>query len=136
MDPQAAAVGSLAPDGDWVGLRPRGDRYELVRGRGGQVVSARPATADELLLTALVYFSQALDPPPPEVEATHADVADAVRWLAARETDAARCDLLRRAVDAIDDGLAADEVMSRLALTLSPAWRDQPASVLRALIRR
>ncbi|MGH2358151.1 MAG: hypothetical protein ACRDGJ_09085 [Candidatus Limnocylindria bacterium] len=129
---QPAAVGRLAPDGDWVGLRRRRDRYDLVVGRAGLILTARRATPDEVLLTALVYFSQALQAPPPEAEATHADMADAVRWLAEHETDASRAELLRRAVDAIDDGLAGDEVMSRLAAALPAAWRDRPASVLGA----
>ena len=51
-----------------------------------------------------------LAPPPPDLEATQADVAELVRSLAADP----------EAIDAIDDGLPGDAVALRLA-TLLPA---------------
>ena len=133
MDEPAVAIGRLAPDGaDWVGIRQRQGRYDLVIGHDGLIVATRRASPEEIVLAALVYFAQVLEPPPAEVEATHEDVANAVRRLAAREDDPRRASLLTEAIDAIDDGLAADEVMNRLAAALPADWRDDPAAELSA----
>lgn len=87
-----------------------------------------------LAAAALVFFLAALDDPPTELEATHADVADLVRSLAA-ETTGSGTDAAREAVDAIDDGLAADAVALRLQRLLPPGadalviLRDRLAAV-------
>ena len=57
----------------------------------------------------------ALDDPPPDIEATHADVGRLVRDVASRATGQETRRLLAEAVDAIDDGLAEDAVINRLA---------------------
>ena len=115
----------------WIGLGARPDGFDLVVGRGPAIFAARPATRDDLLLAVLAYFSEGLEAPPAELEATHADVATVVRWLAEREPDAKRLGALRDAIDAIDDGLAVDEVMTRLAVALPPELRDDPSAALR-----
>jgi len=63
----------------------------------------------------IAYFEEALDPPPPELEATQADLAGLLAWIAKAETDAARSRLIGQALDAIDDGLAGDAVVARLS---------------------
>jgi hypothetical protein len=115
----------------WVGLGAQPDGFDLVVGRGPAILAARPATRDDLLLAVLAYFSEGLEVPPAELEATHGDVATVIRWLAEREPDARRRGALRDAIDAIDDGLAVDEVMTRLAMALAPELRDDPVAALR-----
>jgi hypothetical protein len=75
-----------------------------------------------LAAAASAYFLASLDPPPPDLEATHADVAALVRSLAADP----------EAIDAIDDGLPGDAVALRLA-TLLPADADPVRLLVTAL---
>ncbi len=115
MEPRpAVAVGRLASGGAWVGFAPAEDGYRLAFGdEAGELppVVTDPATLRaDLLNVALAYFGDAAEPAPDELQATHGDVADLVRWLAATAGDEAP-PALRMAVDAIDDGLAADAVM-------------------------
>ena len=118
MDVAACAVGRLAPDGPWIGFAPAlDDTYVLVIGGAG-VSRREPADADDLLSLALAYFEDGLDAPPEELAATHADIGALVRHLAEVETDASRRASLTEAVDAIDDGLAPDVVVSRLVACL------------------
>ena len=131
MDGVACAVGRLGPDGPWVGFAPTlDDTYALVVGTlpGGQrQVVADP---DDLLALALAYFEEALDPPPDELAATHGDIGALVRHLAEHATDETQRRLLREAVDAVDDGLAADATIA----TLSRALGDGADALVR--IRR
>lgn len=131
MDLPPVALGRPGPGAEWIGLGARPNGFDLVVGRGTAILAAEPATSEDLLLAVLAYFSEGLGAPPAELEATHADVATVIRWLAEREADATRRDALRDAVDAIDDGLAVDEVMTRLAVALPPELRDDPVAALR-----
>lgn len=131
VDQPPVALGNLGPGLDWVGIGSRPDGFVIVVGRGPAILASRPATPDDLLLAVLAYFGDALEAPPPELEATHGDMATVIRWLAEREPDARRHRTLREAVDAIDDGLAVDEVLTRLALALPHELRDDPVGALR-----
>lgn len=130
MDAAACAVGRLRPGGPWVGFAPTlDDGYALVvEGPGASGRSA--ADSDLLLALAIAYFEDALDAPPDELAATHADIASLVRHVAEAEGDAARRRLLGEAVDAIDDGLAADVVIGRLTGALSRAAAGDPVAWL------
>ena len=115
----ACAVGRLGDDGRWVGFAPTlDDAYALVTvGSDGRSRSAS-AEADDLIALAIAYFQDDLAEPPEELAATHGDIGALVRHLAELETDAARRHLLGEAVDAVDDGLAADVVVGRLSRCL------------------
>ena len=130
MGAPACAVGRLRPGGPWVGFAPtHDDGYALVvEGPGASGRSA--ADSDVLLALAVAYFEDALDAPPDELAATHADIASLVRHVAEAEGDAARRRLLEEAVDAIDDGLAADVVIGRLTTGLSTAAAGDPVAWL------
>ena len=105
------------------------DGYALVvDGPGGSGRAA--ADADVLLALAVAYFEDALDAPPDELAATHADIASLVRHVAEAEADAPRRRLLDEAVDAIDDGLAADVVIGRLSAALTVAASGDPVAWL------
>ncbi|MEP7083020.1 MAG: hypothetical protein ABI841_08630 [Chloroflexota bacterium] len=105
------------------------DGYALVvEGPGGSGRTA--ADADLLLALAVAYFEDALDAPPDELAATHADIASLVRHVAEAEVDAPRRRLLGEAVDAIDDGLAADVVIRRLTAALNVAAAGDPVAWL------
>lgn len=69
----------------------------------------------DLLLVAIAYFSESMADPPSELEATHADLAALVGWLARVEPDKHLRGTLAEAVDAIDDGLAGEAVAGALA---------------------
>ncbi len=118
-EPIVVAVGTLASRGAWIGFGRLPDGYHLACGGpdGSVEFSANqdPARIDELLTVAIAHYEEALDPPPAEQEATQADLAGLVRWLADTETDPARRATLSEAVDAIDDGLAGDAVIGRLS---------------------
>lgn len=130
MDAPACAVGRLGPRGPLVGFAPTlDDGYALVvegRGRSGRA----PADADLLLALAVAYFEDALDAPPDDLAATHADIASLVRHVAEAEVDAPRRRLLEEAVDAIDDGLAADVVIARLSAALNAEAAGDPVAWL------
>ena len=114
----AAAVGVLTADAAWVGFAPDATGFRLAfvgTDAGTQISVAEGSARDaELLAVAVAYYEEALDAPPPEFEATQADLAGLVRWLAARATDPQRRSLLDEAVDAIVDGLAGDVIVARL----------------------
>lgn len=114
----AAAVGRLAPTGPWVGFAADEDGFHLARSRpGGRTaisMSGGSSQLGELAALAILYFEEALEPPPPEIEATQADLAELLSWMAAQADGGARR-LLRQALDAIDDGLAGDSVVTRLS---------------------
>lgn len=123
----AVAVGRLAPGGPWVGFAADEGGYALAFGEGSsERRGPSGATARrDLLAAALVYFDDG-EAPPEALQATHGDVADLVRWLAATAPDDDTRTLLLAAVDAIDDGLAADAVM--LCLEEAAAGSDRTAS--------
>lgn len=123
--PQAIAVGRLPGRDRWVGFVEAGDGFHLVFGRADGSLRRSRSTGSarrrELLAAAEAHYGEALDPPPPEIEATQADLGDLARWLVASEDDARRRIQLTSVVDAIDDGLAGEVVLSRL----SEAVRDE-----------
>lgn len=118
MDVPACAVGRLDPDGPWIGFAPSlDDSYVLTVGGYGGSGNARlvPAEPHDLLALAILYFEDALAEPPEELAATLGDIGAVVRHAAERITDAPSRHAFDEAVDAIDDGLAADVVLDRLA---------------------
>jgi hypothetical protein len=130
MNAPACAVGRIGPGGPWIGFAPTlDDGYALVV-EGSTGSRSAEADADLLLAIAIAYFEDALDAPPDELAATHADIGSLVRHLADAGTDPSRRRLLREAVDAIDDGLAADAVIARLAAALSSATASDPVGRL------
>jgi hypothetical protein len=116
---QPRAIGRLSPNGPWIGFVANAGGYRLVLGLADRIRSA-DAEVDLLLAVGIAYFTEALDDPPPELEATQADLSALVARLADAEVDAERRHLLREALDAIDDGLAGDAVASRLAAAREP----------------
>lgn len=112
----AIAVGSLSPGGAWFGFEATDEGYALCFGEpDGRRRRAPRTDAHDLLNLALAYFGDGAHLPPDDLQATHGDVADLVRWLADAARDEPAHARLRAAVDAIDDGLAADAVMLCLA---------------------
>jgi hypothetical protein len=111
------AIGRLADGAAWLGLEPHDGGWRVVFGDVTRERSAE-ASADEqrelVLAAAGVYFEDALDDPPPDREATHEDIAAIIGWLVQSERDADRRRRLREALDAVEDGLAVDEVIGRL----------------------
>jgi hypothetical protein len=119
LDAAACAVGRIGPDGPWVGFAPTlEDGYALVIGPPSGATVRADADADDLLGLALVYFEESLDEPPDELAATLGDIGALVRHVAEHERDPARRRLLDEAVDAVDDGLAADVTIARLGRAL------------------
>jgi hypothetical protein len=115
----ACAVGRLGADGPWVGFAPTlDDGYALVVGGTDAGAVRAPADADDLLSLAIAYFEEAMIEPPEELAATHGDIGSLVRHLSVAEPDASRRRALDEAVDAVDDGLAADVVVGRLTTCL------------------
>ena len=103
----------------WVGFAPTlDDTYALVVGELAGGPRQVEADADDLLSLALAYFEETLDPPPDELAATHGDIGALVRHVAEHEPDPERRRLLGEAVDAVDDGLAADATIARLTRAL------------------
>jgi hypothetical protein len=114
----AAAIGRLSPNGPWLGFAADGAGFHLVCSRPGDAIavstSAGTSRLSELVAVAIVYFEEALEPPPPEIEATQADLAGLMGWMA-NQADGGVRRLLHEALDAIDDGLAGDSVVARLS---------------------
>lgn len=110
----ACSVGRLGPDGPWIGFAPTvDDGYALVLGGSARTrVTAEP---EDLVALALAYFEDLLPEPPEELAATLGDIAGIVRHAAERISDPERRRAYDEAVDAIDDGLAADVVVDCLA---------------------
>ena len=114
MEVPPCAVGRLDPTGPWIGFAPiMDDGYALTIAStsGMQRAAAEPV---DLLALAVLYFEDAGEAPPEELAATHGDIGAIVRHAAERIDDAARRQAAAEAVDAIDDGLAADVVLERL----------------------
>ena len=119
MSATACAGGRHGDSGEWIGFAPSfDDGYDLVVGRGDAVVASSPAEHDDVIALAVAYFEEALAEPPEELAATHADIGVLIRHAAGAEVDPERSEALQEAVDAIDDGLAADVVVSRLVRCL------------------
>ena len=114
----AVAVGRINPDDPWLGFVADGAGFHLARSRPGRMMvvstSGGISRLDELLALAILYYEEALEDPPPEMEATQADLAELLGWMATEAAGAARR-LLHEALDAIDDGLAGDSVVARLS---------------------
>jgi hypothetical protein len=118
MEIPACAIGRLEPDGPWIGVAPTvDDGYALTLGvpDGSLQLAADPA---DLAALALAWFEESLVEPPEALAATLGDVAAIVRHAAERVTDPDAHRAFDLAVDAIDDGLAADVVIDRLARAL------------------
>lgn len=117
MDVPACAVGRLEPDGPWIGFAPTlDDGYALTvtaEGRSDRL-AAEPV---DLIALAILYFEEAAESPPEEMAATHGDIGAIVRHASERVGPEARPATVE-AVDAIDDGLAADVVIGRLQRVL------------------
>ena len=118
MDIPACAVGRLDPGGPWIGFEPTlDDGYALtVRAEGR--TRRRRAAAIDLAALAVLYFEDSVEAPPEELAATHGDIGAIVRHAAERVEDPTRRRAFEEAVDAIDDGLAADVVIGRLQRAL------------------
>jgi hypothetical protein len=115
----ACAVGRLS-DGTWIGFAPTmDDGYALVVGAGDAVGGVGGAAEpDDLVALAIAYFAEELGEPPETLAATHGDLGAVVRAVAEAEADPERRARLAEAVDAVDDGLAADAVVGRLSRCL------------------
>ena len=130
----AVAVGRLSPGGPWVGFAADEGGYCLIFGESEHEVRVAPAETRlaDLLSVALVHFADG-EPAPDELQATHGDVADLVRWMADAADDGPVRSRLLEAVDAIDDGLAADAVMRFLedaaALTAGVTTGEQADAI-------
>ena len=125
----ACAVGRVGPGGPWIGFAPTlDDGYALVVGTDDRAASA-PAAGDDLIALAIAYFADELPEPPEALAATHGDIGALVRHVAAGETDAERAHDLAEALDAVDDGLAADVVVGRLSRCLTS--EEEPVVRLR-----
>lgn len=121
MEVLACAVGRLDPDGPWIGFAPSlDDGYVLTVGGAGEAGAVRrvPAEPRDLIALAILYFEDALADPPEELAATLGDIGAVVRHAAERVSDPPTRHAFDEAVDAIDDGLAADVVLDRLARAL------------------
>lgn len=128
----ACAVGRIGPGGPWVGFAPTlDDGYAVVVGGADGRVASGPAVADDLIALAIAYFADELPEPPEALAATHGDIGALVRHVAAAEGNAERRRRLEEAVDAIDDGLAADVVVGGLSRCLDPD--EEPVARLRRL---
>jgi hypothetical protein len=128
--PTPIAIGRLGPGDRWIGLLEASDGFEVVVGSDGDVLGADAANASDVLALAHAYFSEALDPPSAALEATHGDVADAVRAAVHRANPAQRAPMVL-VLDAIDDGLAIDEVLARVGAALPAGIADDVVDYLR-----
>ena len=104
------------------------DGYALVVGSDEGDAAAAPADPDDLVALAIAYFAEEL-PEPSRPSPRHGDIGALVRHVAERATDAARVRQLAEAVDAVDDGLAADVVVGRLSRCLE--GDEEPVARLR-----
>lgn len=111
----ACTVGRLDPEGVWIGFAPSLDDGYALTVSGGDGADRIPARPRDLIALAILYFEDALAEPPEELAATLGDIGAVVRHAAERVTDATARHAFDEAVDAIDDGLAADVVLDRLS---------------------
>lgn len=130
MQASDRAIGRVGPTGHWIGFAPTpDDSYAIVVGLAEGLGRAE-ADGELLLAMAIAYFEDVLEPAPDELAATHADIAALVRHVAEAEPGAPRRRLLDEAVDAIDDGLAADVVIARLTAALGTEGATDPVARL------
>ncbi|MDH4335161.1 MAG: hypothetical protein OEW24_07895 [Chloroflexota bacterium] len=140
-----SAFGRLWPEGPWVGTRRRVAGWELVFGDEDGTLRAWPAAESPagrvlLIAAAAAHFADVLPDPPVLLEATQADLAGLLGWLAASEVEPGAADRAREALDAVDDGLASDAVVNLLnayADSLRPEAKEQadPVDLLRDAYR-
>jgi hypothetical protein len=130
------AIGRIDEDGAWVGLNADPGGYRLAFGRPEASVEVVDGSTVELLAVAVAYFEDALDDPPPDLDATHGDIAQLCRWLREREPAGEVANLLGEAIDAIDDGLAVDVTVSRLGEVIRVLTRDEQVEAVDLLVRR
>ena len=128
--------GAAAP---WFGIAKTADGYRLVFGDDEAPPVVRPpgspAEARRDVMLALAAFFEADSPPPPaELEATQSDAAAAIRWLVASEPHRDTAAALRRALDAVDDGMPPDVVVGDLYTAMGAAPFDgEPRPGVRTL---
>ncbi len=117
-DTHLAALGRLEadPGSPWVGLARDARGYALVRGDATGVRRLATTTRRDLYAAALAFVTEGLADPPPELEATPADLAGLLAWLRDSAPTPADAALVQEALDALDDGLAEDVLVHRLAL--------------------
>ena len=134
MEIPACVVGRLDADGPWLGFAPTvDDGYALTVGTARQ-----RATPADLVALAIAWFEEVLGDPPEDVAATFGDIGAIVRHAAEHVASSADRRRYDEAVDAIDDGLAADVVIERLARALGEGveavdhLRARAATVARA----
>jgi hypothetical protein len=116
----ASAIGLLFTRGPWVGFARGSEGYALAFGvpHGGVRLASAPSRAelrDDLLAIAICFFDEAFGDAPADLEATHAEIGEMLRWLVESEPDPTCARLLHEAADAVDDGLPGDVVIARLA---------------------
>jgi hypothetical protein len=117
MEIPACVVGRLDRGGPWIGFAPTlDDGYALTVATDGHS-QRHPARALDLIALAVLYFEDSVEAPPEEMAATHGDIGAIVRHAADRVSEAVTV-AASEAVDAIDDGLAADVVIERLQRVL------------------
>jgi hypothetical protein len=138
--PRPSAVGRLSGRSSWVGFVETDDGFHLVvggpHGSLRHSVSTGSARRLELLAAAGAHYAEALDPPPPGLEATQADLGDLVRWLVAVEGETEWPGRLAAVVDAIDDGLAGEVVLSRLSEAISDEIQGEQVDLVDLLVAR
>jgi hypothetical protein len=127
----ASAVGRLERDGRWVGfVRDADGGFRLAFGDGPESPATVPTNdatrRADLLAVAIAYFAEVFTDAPAELEATQGDIADLVRWLTATAPNPAQARQLQEALDGVDDGLAADVLITRLTAALAAADPDRP----------
>jgi hypothetical protein len=116
----ACAVGRLRPGGAWIGFVPTADDgYALAVGTPAGIRHV-PADPEDLVAIAVLYFEDGLEEPPEELAATLGDIGAIVRHAADHALTPEQVSRFAEAVDAIDDGLAADVVLERLTRILGP----------------
>lgn len=136
-DASVFAIGRLEPGGPWIGLSRTDAGYRLVFGADDGRVLTTAATPGELLAVAIGYFEESVDDAPSDLEATHRDLADLLRFVHDGERDPQRARLLLEVLEGIDDGLAGDVMVSRLARAYEACRTpDEQAAPLDLLVER
>ncbi len=92
---------------------------------GGDESLGDPEAERGVLIALIAFFEGEARDPPPELEMTQWEAAEAVRWLAGRRSGDERwAGSLAAAVDAVDDGLPADVVTGHLYRALAADDHD------------
>jgi hypothetical protein len=108
------AIGRLPASDAWVGARKDRGGWELIVGTPDGTIRGVSRDQGDLLVAAAAYFDERLGDPPPDLEATHQDIADLIGWLLSATPDPDRRGLLREVLDAVEDGLEGETVLARL----------------------